>query len=301
MAKPVGLPDDVFETPPHPIAELFPMMADDELRALADDIRKNGLLDKIVVYEGQILDGRNRLKACKLAGVKPAFQSASVGRVTDQELLVYVLSCNLHRRHLTAEQKREVIAAVLKADPSRSNRRVAGETKADHKTVGSVREEMEGRGEIPHVAKRADAAGRQQPASKPSGRAAEQAASHAEHRARNADYDAKIAAVAAQAFDAQGLDPRESVEALQGANDKLREANDKLREANDKLKKANDRLRRFARAVENRIRLGLDITFARWHREMAKKYHPDRGGDNEIMADINDLTERLRAAFASGK
>jgi hypothetical protein len=78
-----------------------------------------------------------------------------------------VLSKNLHRRHLTPEQRRRVIAAVLKQDPKRSDRRVAEETRTDHKTVGKVREQLEGRGEIPHVDKRSDSKGREQPAARP--------------------------------------------------------------------------------------------------------------------------------------
>ena len=57
----------------HPICLLFPRMTDDELRELADDIRQNGLLHDIVLYEGKILDGRNRYLACPMAGVKPRF------------------------------------------------------------------------------------------------------------------------------------------------------------------------------------------------------------------------------------
>ena len=44
----------------------------------------------------------------------------------------------MHRRHLTAEQKREIVAKVLKAQPEKSNRTIASQTKVDHKTVGSV-------------------------------------------------------------------------------------------------------------------------------------------------------------------
>ena len=49
----------------HPACLLFPRLADDELRALADDIRQNGLLNPIVTLDGAILDGRNRLAACR--------------------------------------------------------------------------------------------------------------------------------------------------------------------------------------------------------------------------------------------
>ena len=44
---------------PHPIAEMFPMMDDAALAELAQDIRDNGMQEKIKLWEGMILDGRN--------------------------------------------------------------------------------------------------------------------------------------------------------------------------------------------------------------------------------------------------
>ena len=102
----------------------------------------------------------------------------------------YVLSANIHRRHLTAAQKRELITAVLKAHSAKSNRTIAKQTKADHKTVGAVRERLEAGGEIPHHDLRQDARGTQQPAH----RARQQA--KAEHRAnRELALAAKITAL----------------------------------------------------------------------------------------------------------
>jgi ParB-like chromosome segregation protein Spo0J len=60
----------------HPVAALFPMLADDELDELAASIKANGLLQPIVLdKDGAILDGRHRLKACGKAGVKPRFET----------------------------------------------------------------------------------------------------------------------------------------------------------------------------------------------------------------------------------
>jgi hypothetical protein len=78
--------------------------------------------------------------------------------------LAYVISENMIRRQLTAEQKRNLIAEWLEIKPSDSNRLIADLLKVDHKTVGSVRKQMEGRGEIPHVETRTDSLGREQPA-----------------------------------------------------------------------------------------------------------------------------------------
>ena len=57
-------------TTPRP---LFPRLGDAELRQLAADIKANGLLNPVVRHRGKILDGRNRLAACEIAGVKPKF------------------------------------------------------------------------------------------------------------------------------------------------------------------------------------------------------------------------------------
>ena len=92
----------------HPACLLFPRLTDDELQALADDIRQNGLLNPIVTLNGEILDGRNRLEACKIAGVTPGF----VEWDGEGSPLAWVVAVNLVRRHLTASQ-RAVIACDL--------------------------------------------------------------------------------------------------------------------------------------------------------------------------------------------
>src|SRR5438552_16799639 len=98
----------------HPAADLFPLMADAELAELAADIKTHGLQSPIVLHPaGSILDGRNRYRACKIAGViDPDCET-----YTGDDPLAYVVSVNLRRRHLTAEQKREVVASLLKANP----------------------------------------------------------------------------------------------------------------------------------------------------------------------------------------
>jgi hypothetical protein len=67
---------------------------------------------------------------------------------------------NIHRRHLSAEKKRELISTLLKAKPEQSNRAIAKQAKVDHKTVGAIRAEMESTGEIPQLQKTAGVDGR---------------------------------------------------------------------------------------------------------------------------------------------
>jgi hypothetical protein len=80
----------------HAAADLFPMMEQGELQKLADDIKQNGLLEPIIIFNDQILDGRNRFLACLLAEVEPHFRFAD----DSIDPFTYVLSKNLLRRHL---------------------------------------------------------------------------------------------------------------------------------------------------------------------------------------------------------
>jgi ParB-like chromosome segregation protein Spo0J len=148
--------------PFHPLAD-FPPMEDDEFAALVADIKANGLLEPIVLYQDKILDGCHRHKACLKTGVEPRFEEF---KGDDAAATAFVISKNVHRRHLTAEQKRELVAKLLKAKPEASNNAIAKQAKVDDKTVAKVRGEMEARSEIPNVEKRTDTKGRKQRAKK---------------------------------------------------------------------------------------------------------------------------------------
>jgi hypothetical protein len=65
----------------------------------------------------------------------------------------YVLACslNIRRRHLTAEQKRDLIAKLVKATPEKSNRLIAHQVKVSHPTVAKVRKQLEQAGDVEKV------------------------------------------------------------------------------------------------------------------------------------------------------
>jgi hypothetical protein len=86
----------------HDIAAIFPLIEGAELQNLAEDIKQHGLLEPVVLYEGKILDGRNRSRACQLAGVKPRYEEF---RGTPEEAIARVWSLNFERRHLTSSQR----------------------------------------------------------------------------------------------------------------------------------------------------------------------------------------------------
>jgi hypothetical protein len=149
----------------HPLADLFPLMMGNEFGEFVADIKANGLREKITLYEGKILEGRNRYRACREADVKVETDDFEGDETCAR---AFVISKNIHRRHLDAKQKREIVAALLKANPERSNNATAKMAKVDDKTVGAVRAALERRSEIPSVSTRTDSKGRAQPATKPS-------------------------------------------------------------------------------------------------------------------------------------
>lgn len=92
----------------HPAAELFPPMSDDEFGRLIADIRDHGQRDPIVVHQSAVIDGRNRFLACQRLGIEPkAIEWDGAGTIE-----AFVVSKNLHRRHLN-ESQRAMIAAKL--------------------------------------------------------------------------------------------------------------------------------------------------------------------------------------------
>lgn len=90
----------------HALCEMFPLSSEKEIGELAADIKVNGQLSPIAVFQGEILDGRNRFLACQKAGVEPKF------REWKGDPISLVRSLNLNRRHLTTSQ-RAMIAAEL--------------------------------------------------------------------------------------------------------------------------------------------------------------------------------------------
>ena len=91
----------------HPLCTLFPRITGTEFDALVVDIKANGLREPIIIHDNMILDGGNRYRACIEAGVEPAVMKFGGGN-----LVSYVLSANLHRRHLSAIQAAAIVASA---------------------------------------------------------------------------------------------------------------------------------------------------------------------------------------------
>lgn len=91
----------------HPLAEVFPMFSAQELDELARDIKANGLKEAIVVYEGKILDGRNRYLACKIAKVEPR-----INEYQGKDPIAFLLGQNLYRYHFSTKERAEIAAKI---------------------------------------------------------------------------------------------------------------------------------------------------------------------------------------------
>src|SRR6185312_15742607 len=107
----------------HPFSEIFPLLADADLAELADDIKSFGLREPIWLYEGQILDGRNRWLACQRVKVDPQTRTF---RGTEKGALALVISANLKRRQLTFEQRALAAARIAELHQGRPEKTGTG-------------------------------------------------------------------------------------------------------------------------------------------------------------------------------
>jgi preprotein translocase subunit SecD len=100
----------------HPLCTYFPRMSDDEFTSLKDNIQDNGQTHPIYTLDGMILDGGNRYRALCELGIAPVMIEYTGANPTQ-----FILSSNLHRRHLTQGQS----AAIVSASQSWVNAQVA--------------------------------------------------------------------------------------------------------------------------------------------------------------------------------
>ncbi|WP_250533499.1 hypothetical protein [Caballeronia sp. AZ10_KS36] len=101
----------------HPLSAAFPTFSQEDLAALADDIRQFGQRESGLMLDGMILDGWNRYCACELAGVDFNWVDFE-DEHPDVDPVAFVLSKNLHRRHLTASQRAAAVVACSQWAPA---------------------------------------------------------------------------------------------------------------------------------------------------------------------------------------
>jgi hypothetical protein len=112
---------DVTALVPHPAADAFPLLVGKQLEALRDDIKANGLLEPIEVasIDGRwvLIDGRNRLAACRMAGVEPTPKILDPN--TDWK--ARIVAKNATRRHMSQGQ-RAMALAMIYPEPTKGGR-----------------------------------------------------------------------------------------------------------------------------------------------------------------------------------
>lgn len=107
----------------HPLLTIFPTLDDIAFSELVADIRTNGVREPIWTYKGQIVDGRNRWLACQQLGIGCPEREYEGD---EKELPAFVVSLNVHRRHLDASQRAMVAAKI-------ANMKHGGDRKSDQR------------------------------------------------------------------------------------------------------------------------------------------------------------------------
>lgn len=126
----------------HEIVSKFPRMESEAFNALVEDIRLNGLKEKIWTYKGKIIDGRHRFEAIQALRrrghkVEPSFREWD----GSGSLLAFVASMNFHRRDLSPVQ-RAVLAVEIEEDLAKEARERQRQAGGDRKAKGSLRQKI---------------------------------------------------------------------------------------------------------------------------------------------------------------
>jgi len=92
----------------HELGKLLPAMDKADFEALKEDIKINGQIVAVCLYQGKVLDGWHRYLACEELGIE------AKTKVWSGDPLTFVISANIARRHLTPSQRAEIIAEASK-------------------------------------------------------------------------------------------------------------------------------------------------------------------------------------------
>jgi ParB-like nuclease domain len=134
--------------------QVFPDVSPEDFETLKRDIAERGVQVAIEITEkGEILDGHQRLRACRELGIK-SYPRRIIGGLDEQGKRHHAIKANCLRRQLTRQQRRAVIAAELRRNSRQSNRLLAELVGVDKNTVQSVRDQLVAGGEIHHVGAR---------------------------------------------------------------------------------------------------------------------------------------------------
>jgi hypothetical protein len=257
-----------------PRFQVMPALSADEYAALRDDIAERGVVVPVVVdQQGRLLDGHHRQQIAEELGIDCPTEVHHVR--DDDDARDVALALNLARRHLSRDQRRELIRQEIEARPDDSDRAIARRFGCDHKTVGAVRREG---GEIPQSSKLDTPA--------LTFEEAEECLEKALECASVADEDI------ARAFRG-GVDPMRIVAMLM----------DVLRVATEKGGPEEVLTTFRTLFIEPRVRAVLGAEEYRADVAVAtaavEKIHEQNAKDEELLAQVADLGEEVPAEFAA--
>lgn len=125
----------------HPLSAAFPSMCDEDFAALVVDIEANGQRDPAVLFEGMVIDGWHRTRACDQLAQPLLIVHLPAGI----DPVAFVMSRNLHRRHLTASQRAMAVAACANWLPSGGQPGSAAAALSDESAVTALSPEPAGK------------------------------------------------------------------------------------------------------------------------------------------------------------
>lgn len=125
---------EIIQLEGHRLANYFPAIENEEFDELVEDIKKNGQINPIIMYEGKILDGKNRYRVCQKLGIEPITKEYD-----GDDPVGFVISINIHRRHLTESQRAMLATKMLPEleKQSKEKERVRLSEKAKKQNAGS--------------------------------------------------------------------------------------------------------------------------------------------------------------------
>jgi hypothetical protein len=137
-----------------PSLRVVPDMTTHEREALREDIKAHGIRQPLYVEgkSGGVVDGVERFRIIQEENIEDYPVSVLIG-MSDQQLRDYARTVNATRRHLTRDQRQQMVVEQLRETPIYSNRRIAAICGCDHKTVAAHRASLEMAGDIPHFEK----------------------------------------------------------------------------------------------------------------------------------------------------
>jgi ParB-like chromosome segregation protein Spo0J len=148
---PVTVVPDMEKIPIHEFANLYPEADASEFKGLVESIGKEGILLPVTLIDDggvKLLDGRHRRSAALKAGHKWKIEDFKmfVGTLADAEL--YVVSINSLRRHLSKDDKEEMVKKLLVRHPNTSSRKLATICGVSHTTILKLRKPPEDDGKL---------------------------------------------------------------------------------------------------------------------------------------------------------